>query len=29
MERLRTWIQTFWFFLSKGYWAFPVSGTLY
>ena len=29
MERLRTWIQALWFFLSNGYWAFPISGTLY
>jgi len=29
MERLRLWIQALWFFLSNGYWAFPVSGTLY
>jgi len=29
MERLRRWIQVLWFFLSNGYWAFPVSGTLY
>ncbi len=29
MERLRFWIQTLWLFLSNGYWAFPVSGTLY
>jgi len=29
MERLRLWAQVLWFFLCNGYWAFPVSGTLY
>ncbi len=29
MERLRRWVQALWFFLSNGYWGFPVSGTLY
>ncbi|MCL2457283.1 MAG: 4Fe-4S binding protein [Desulfobulbus sp.] len=29
MERLRLWAQALWVFLSNGYWAFPVSGTLY
>jgi len=29
MERLRKWVQALWFFLSNGYWGFPVSGTLY
>lgn len=29
MERLRKWVQVLWVFLSNGYWAFPLSGTLY
>ena len=29
METLRKWIQVLWFFLTNGFWGFPVSGTLY
>jgi len=29
METLRKWIQALWFFLTNGFWGFPVSGTLY
>jgi len=29
MERLRLWVQALWVLLSNGYWAFPLSGTLY
>jgi ferredoxin-type protein NapH len=29
MEQLRKWVQLLWVFLSNGYWAFPLSGTIY
>ena len=29
MELLRKWVQALWFFLTNGFWGFPLTGNLY
>lgn len=29
MERIRLWVQALWFFLTNGYWAFPLTKNIY